>query len=112
MTALREKYAGRREVSEQFASLEKMIAFQLERKQLSDDAVPELAMPPSQLTEQTFSPQEGFLLSRINGIYTLGEILKMVPGSELEYRIMVDGLIQRQVVGLKDSGGDAEASPA
>jgi hypothetical protein len=112
LTALRAKYSDRREVSEQFAGLEKMIAYQLERKRLSERAIPELVMAPAELTEQSFSPQEAFLLSRINGVYTLGEIFKMVPGSELELRIMVDGLIQRQVVGLKGAGGELEASPA
>jgi hypothetical protein len=112
LVALRDKYSNRREVSEQLVGLEKMLSVQLDRRQLSDSAVLELAMTPAKLTEQSFSPQEGYLLSRINGVYSLGEILKMLPGSRLESRLMVDGLIQREVIRLKDSGGDAAANQA
>jgi hypothetical protein len=112
LVALRDKYSNRREVSEQLVGLEKMLSVQLDRRQLSDSAVLELAMTPAKLTEQSFSPQEGYLLSRINGVYSLGEILKMLPGSRLESRLMVEGLIQREVIRLKDSGGDAAANQA
>jgi hypothetical protein len=110
LSAIRSKYAKRREVSEQIASLEQMISTQLDRRKLSLNAVLELTIGPTELTSQSFSPQEGFLLSRINGVYTLGEILKMIPGSELENRVMVDNLLQREVVRLKgQEDDDAEA---
>jgi hypothetical protein len=114
LTSLREKYANRREVAEQLSSLEDMISYQLDQRQLSDAAVLELVIGPTELTEQEFSPQEGFLLSRINGVYTLGEILKMVPGSALSNRLMVDVLIRREVLRLKgqDQDGDIEATEA
>ncbi len=105
LAALRAKYADRREVAEQLAGLERMISYQLDRRRLSDSAVLEVAMAPADLTKESFSPQEGFLLSRINGVYTLGEILKLIPGPPLENRVMVDALIRREVVRLKDRGG-------
>jgi hypothetical protein len=112
LSELREKYANRREVSKQLAELEGRIGDQLDNLELSNSAVPELAVPATELTKQTFSPQEGFLLSRINGVYTLGEILKMVPGSALENRLMVDALIRRDVVKLKLIDGEVqEANP-
>jgi len=67
-------------------------------------------VPPSELTRQSFSPQEGFLLSRINGVYTLGEILKVLPGSDLENRLMLNELIDRAIVKLKDQGTDTDAT--
>jgi len=110
LSAIRNKYAKRRDVSEQIASLEKMIGVQLDRRKLSLDAILELAIAPAELTSQSFSPQEGFLLSRINGVYTLGEILKMIPGSGLENRVMVDNLLRREVIRLKGQDGDMKAS--
>jgi hypothetical protein len=109
LSAIRSKYAKRREVSEQIASLEQMIGARLDQRKLSLEAVLELTVGPAELTRQSFSPQEGFLLSRINGVYTLGEILKMIPGSELENRVMVDNLLQRDVVRLKGQQDDVEA---
>jgi hypothetical protein len=110
LSAIRNKYAKRREVSEQIASLEKVIGHQLEKRKLSLDAILELTIAPAELTSQSFSPQEGFLLSRINGVYTLGEILKMIPGSDLENRVMVDSLLQRDVIHLKGQQNDVEAT--
>jgi len=110
LSELREKYANRREVSEQLIALEERIGDQLENLELSNSAIPELAVSATELTKLSVSPQEGFMLSRINGAYTLGEILKMVPGSGLEGRLMVDALIRRDVVRLKLVEDSVEAS--
>ena len=110
ITKLRESYSDLRVVSEQVALLERKIGKELEDRKLHDSAVPRLAVPPSELTRQSFSPQEGFLLSRINGAYTLGEILKVLPGSDLENRLMLHELIVRSIVRLKDQGTDTDAA--
>jgi hypothetical protein len=110
LSELREKYADRREVSEQLALLEGRIGDRLDDLELSSSAIPELAVSPNELTDKAFSPQEGFLLSRVNGSYTLGEILKMVPGSSLEIRLMVDALIRREVLRLKIEDDSAQAN--
>jgi hypothetical protein len=110
IVSLREKYADRRTVSEHMAVVEKKISSKLDDLELLDTSVPELIIPASQLTNEEFSPQEGFLLSRINGVYSLGEILKMVPGSALENRLMLDQLIRREIVRMKETGGDTDAT--
>ena len=69
---------------------------------LTDTAVLKLAVPASELTSLSCSPQEGFLLSRIDGSYCLGEILKMIPGSELENRLLVNNLVLKGVVQHED----------
>ena len=110
IVSLREKYTGRRAVSEHMAVIEKTIEAKLDELNLFDSSVPELVVPASQLTNEEFSPQEGFLLSRINGVYTLGEILKTVPGSSLENRLRLDQLIRREVVRLRDQGSDTDVT--
>jgi hypothetical protein len=112
LTELRKRFADRREVLEQLAILETKLAAELDQLALDDNAVPELAMAPAELTSESFSPQEGFLLSRINGVYRLKEILRMVPGSSLEVRLMIDALIRRGVIRLRDHGGDVSATEA
>ncbi len=107
---LRQKYSDRRTVSEQLAMLEKKISARLEDLKIDELAVPELAIATSQLTGEAFTPQEGFLLSRINGTYTLQEILKVVPGSALEIRLMLDQLIRREIVRLKSRGTETDAT--
>jgi hypothetical protein len=109
LSELREKYANRREVSELLMALEERIGDKLENLELSTSVIPELAVPPTELKKLSVSPREGFLLSRINGAYTLEEILKMIPGSALEGRLMVDALIRREVVRLKLVDDSVEA---
>jgi hypothetical protein len=95
---IREKFAGDKDAAEQTDSAHRKIVAAVHGLKLNDSLVLQLAIPASDLTNLTCSPQEGFLLSRINGSYSLGEILKMVPGSELENRLLVNNLLQRGVV--------------
>jgi hypothetical protein len=95
---IREKYGGDREAKQQVESAHGKIADAVRTLNLNDSAVLKLAIPPSEITSLTCSPQEGFLLSRINGSYSLGEILKVVPGSDLENKLLVNNLVQRGVV--------------
>jgi hypothetical protein len=98
LSEIRDKYADNQEVVEQANAVQGKISDAATALQLADTAVLELAIPSSELTSLTCSPQEGFLLSRINGTYSLGQILKMIPGSELENKLLVNDLLQRGVV--------------
>ncbi len=95
---IREKYGNDSEAKQQVESVQRKIADAVSTLNLNDSAVLKLAIPPSEITSLTCSPQEGFLLSRINGSYSLGEILKVVPGSNLENKLLVNNLVQRGVV--------------
>jgi hypothetical protein len=98
LAEIRVKYADEPEVGKQADVVQEKISEAAAKLHLTDTAVLELAIPPSELTSLCCSPQEGFLLSRINGSYSLGEILKMIPGSELENKLLVNALVQRGVV--------------
>ncbi|HJW14920.1 MAG TPA: DUF4388 domain-containing protein [Thermoanaerobaculia bacterium] len=78
---------------------EREIRARLERDGVSGDKVPELAISITELTERTFSPHEGFVLSRINGIWDVKAVMKISPIKELEVmmifqRLWKDGVIQ------------------
>lgn len=47
-------------------------------------AVPSLAVSFDQLTSAKLSPQEGFMLTRINGTYDIQSILKIIPMPQLD----------------------------
>jgi hypothetical protein len=95
---IREKYGGHREVNELAAGLEGTIRAAVENLDLDDSVVLKLAIPPEELTKVQCTPEEGFLLSRINGTYKLGEILNMVPGNNLDKRVMIASLVRRELV--------------
>ena len=57
----------------------KTIERALEIKDLSDNSIPKLKLSPSDLQNLELSPQEGFVLSRINGIWSIEQISKVCP---------------------------------
>jgi hypothetical protein len=95
---IREKYSDQREVKEKADAVLRKIEAEVRKLNLTESAVLELAIPTSELTSLHCSPQEGFLLSRINGAYSLGEILKMIPGSDIENRLLLHAFMERGVV--------------
>lgn len=103
LSEMREKFPSQRDVQDHVVDLEKRLRSRLEDSQLDESAVPELAISLSELTSVQCSPEEGFLLSRINGSYTIGQICNMVPGTELDVRLMVDAMMRRKILKLKDS---------
>jgi hypothetical protein len=78
---------------------EREIRAALEKDGVTGDKVPELAIAIPELTERTFSPHEGFVLSRINGQWDVKSVMKISPIKELEVlmifqRLWKDGVIR------------------
>ena len=70
---------------------ERVIKASLENDGVSGDEIPELAVPMRSLTQRTFSPHEGFVLSRINGQWDVKSIMKISPIKELEVLMIFQG---------------------
>ena len=51
-------------------------------KKVPLDKVPALTMDMAALTRENFDPQEGFVLSRVNGEWDVQSILKLCPMDE------------------------------
>ena len=66
------KFQGVREAGEYGVTLRRKIEQAIQLLTFNDDSILELAISPAQLTEVSCSPEEGFLLSRISGAYTVG----------------------------------------
>lgn len=67
---------------------------------LPPHAVPILLVSPGDLTEQQLGPQEGFVLSRINGEWDIESILSICPFREADCLRMIKNLLERGVIGL------------
>lgn len=65
------------------------------------DKVPVLRLTAMALSQQQFDPQEGFVLSRINGQWDVRSLLKLVPMPEDEVLLIFSRLLERQVIDLK-----------
>ncbi len=78
---------------------EREIRAALERDGVTGEKIPELSISIPELTERTFSPHEGFVLSRINSQWDVKSITKISPIKELEVlmifqRLWKDGVIR------------------
>ena len=82
------------------AALEERKGYRLATR-LPREHVPVLRLGAVALTRQTFDPQEGFVLSRINGEWSLGAILKLCPMPETEALTIVGRLLERKVIALR-----------
>ncbi len=99
-TALRYLQAARslgpdnRPVQDRVADLERKIRDRIEQGGIVLKAVPRLRRALEELTSLGISPQEGFLLSRINGSYDIETILKISPMPRLEAQAAFWKLLQ------------------
>lgn len=78
---------------------ETVILSQLRAEGLTDSKVPRVAKPLEQITQMNFSPNEGFILSRINGQWDIGSLIKISPIRETDamlifYKLFKDGTIE------------------
>jgi hypothetical protein len=65
------------------------------------DKIPVLAVGLRELTGQNFDPQEGFLLSRINGEWDVQSILKVCPMGEEAALLIFSRLLDRKVIRMQ-----------
>ena len=69
--------------------------------ELAPHAVPTIIRSSSELTNEQLSPQEGFLLSRINGTWDIQSILSICPFREADSLRMIRNLFTRGIIECK-----------
>ena len=67
------------------------------------DRVPKLVVEISQLAQLNLSPEEGFILTRIDGASTVGSILKITPVTMLDAMLVFLRLMKAGHVRLERS---------
>jgi uncharacterized protein DUF4388 len=77
---------------------ETVIINELKTAGVGDAKVPRVSKPLEELTSMNFTPNEGFLLSRINGTWDIGSLVKISPIREPDallifYKLWKDGII-------------------
>jgi len=82
------------------AEAEELFINQIYSSQLEPHAVPKILVPPDTLTHEDISPQEGFVLSRINGDWDVQSILSICPFREADSLRMMKTLLDKKIVGL------------
>lgn len=77
---------------------EAVILADLNGQGLHESVVPRVAKPLEEITSMDFTPNEGFILSRVNGQWDIGSLLKISPIREPDamlilYKLWKDGII-------------------
>jgi hypothetical protein len=77
---------------------ETVILGELRNQGLVDTKVPKVAKALEEITQMNFSPNEGFILSRINGQWDIGSLIKISPIRETDamlifHKLWKDGII-------------------
>ena len=67
---------------------------------LSPKSVPRLLISPAEMTNQPIDPQEGFVLSRINGSWDVQAILSICPFREADCLRMIRKLVDRGIIAV------------
>ena len=75
-----------------------MILAELRGAGLMDSKIPRVAKTFEEITEMNFTPNEGFILSRVNGQWDIGSLIKISPIREPDamlifYKLWRDGII-------------------
>jgi hypothetical protein len=68
---------------------------------LTPRSIPQLKISPAELTNLEIDPQEGFMLSRINGSWDIQSILSICPFREADCLRMIKKLRERGVIGFE-----------
>jgi uncharacterized protein DUF4388 len=72
------------EAQNALSQAEKSIRETIERAGVTLGSIPQVTATMEQLTSSKLSPQEGFMLTRINGTYDIQSILKITPMQQLD----------------------------
>ncbi|HEX4953178.1 MAG TPA: DUF4388 domain-containing protein [Thermoanaerobaculia bacterium] len=99
LRAARSLEPDHREVQRKVEQVEARIREAIEKAGVHLEAVPQLNIDFERLTNLDISPQEGFILSRIDGQYDLKSILKISPMQQLDglivfWRLLREGHIR------------------
>lgn len=74
----------------------------LKQRGIQPNMVPELTRPVEEILEMDLSPNEGFVISRIDGHWDLGSILKVSPIREIDGLLIFHDLRERGVIELRN----------
>lgn len=79
---------------------ETLMLSEIRKVGVADNRIPNLAISFEELSSMNFTPTEGFILSRINGQWDIGSIVKVSPVRELDALIIFHRLVKDGVVSL------------
>jgi len=84
LRAARDLEPESKEAQEALLQAEKRVRDEMERAGVTLASIPQVTATMEQITSSQLSPQQGFMLTRINGSYDIQSILKITPMQQLD----------------------------
>jgi hypothetical protein len=79
---------------------ETVILGELRSQGLLDSKVPHVSKALEEITQMNFTPNEGFILSRINGQWDIGSLIKISPIRETDAMLIFYKLWKDDIISL------------
>jgi len=86
---------------EQIEKAERAICEEYYRNSIRGDMIPYFLVPEASLTRYTLTSEEGFVASRINGLWDVNSIVMLAPLREIEILQILDKLMKMDIIRLK-----------
>lgn len=112
LCTVRDRFAAIPEAVEQANALESKLEAEIAKTSLGGEIILELALSLQEIAYLNCAPEEGFVLSRINGLYTLPQILPQLPGPKLKNQLIIHNLMQRGIVKVQESRAVNKREPS
>ncbi len=77
---------------------EAVIMAELRNQGIHDARVPRIIKPLEEITTMNFTPNEGFMLSRINGTWDIGSLIKISPIREADALMIFFRLLKDEII--------------
>jgi hypothetical protein len=103
--AMSTRFGDRPQAVERASEVRYQVEQALDKGPLKGDSTLEPAAQPEELIKLDCAPAEGFILSRVNSIYTVNEVLNQLPGSALQNKAILHNLWRRGLVKVRDATG-------
>ena len=97
------KHRDRPEAVKLVGRLMQELVSKLDEDAISRSGVLEPTVRLEELVHLKCEPEEGFVLSRVNGYYTLHEVLAQLPGETLHNRVVIHNLFRRGLIKVRDA---------
>jgi hypothetical protein len=86
---------------EHIEAAERAICQELYTRSLPRNKVPYFLVPVTSLTQYNLTHQEGFVASRVNGVWDIKTIVMLAPLREIEVLQILDRLVKMNLLGLR-----------
>ena len=102
---VRSTFGGDPKAMEAVISIEVRIEDDLRLGPLNGEVIIEHALSVEQIMNLNCAPEEGFVLSRINGFFSLPQILAQLPGDRMRNLLNLHNLLRRGIIRVQRSRG-------